>query len=60
MGVIKYYRNTGARSSHILAPLTIIAYNKRKLKWTQVKQDALEKNKEILVRDTLLTYPDFN
>ena len=33
---------------------------KRVFKWTQVKQDALDKIKCIVGRDTLLTYQDFN
>ena len=48
------------RRSHILAPLTIRTYIKRKFKWTQVKQDAFGKIKQIATRGTLLTYPGFN
>ena len=34
--------------------------NKRKSKWKKTKQDAFNKIKRITVRNTLLTYPDFN
>ena len=44
---------------HMLAPLTRIMYNKRKIEWTQVEQDAFGKIKRIVDRDTSLTYPDF-
>ena len=45
------------RRSHTLAPLTKITF--RNFKWTQVEQDAFDKIKRIVVRDTLLTYPYF-
>ena len=48
------------RRSHMLAPLTKLTYFKQKLKWNNVEQDAFEKNKFIMARDTLLTYTDFN
>ena len=60
IGVINYYRDMWPRRSHTLAPLTRLAYIKRKFKWTQVAQDAFDKIKHILAFDTLLTYPDFN
>ena len=48
------------RWSHKFAPLTKIFYLNRNFKWTQVKQDALDKIKRIVARDTLSTYPDSN
>ena len=48
------------RCSHTLAPLTKLTYIKRNFEWTQVEQDAFDKIKRIVARDTLLTYPDFN
>ena len=48
------------RQSHKLAPLTRLLFIQRKLKWTQVKQYALEKNTPIVDCDTLITYTDFN
>ena len=44
----------------MLAPLTRLIYIKNEFKWTQVKQDAFDKFKRIVNRDTLLTYPGFN
>ena len=49
-----------ARRSHTLLTLTKITYSKVKFKWTKIKQDALVEIKQIMDRDTLLTYPDFN
>ena len=60
MGVINYYHNMWPRRSHTLLPLTKLKYIKRNFKWTKVEQDAFEKIKRIVIRDNLLTYPDFN
>ena len=48
------------RRSHMLVPLTILLSIKRKFKYTQVKKDAFDIIKEIVARNTLLTYQDFN
>ena len=60
MGERNYYRDIWPRRSYTLAPLTKLMSIKRNFECTQVKQDAFEKIKRILARDTLLTYPDFN
>ena len=60
IAVINYYRDAWSRRSHTLAPLTRLASIKRKLKWTEVKQDGFEEIKRILACNTLLTYPYFN
>ena len=60
IGVINYYRAMWPRQSHMLVPLTILTSIKRIFKWTQVKQDASDRIKRIMARDTLLTYPYFN
>ena len=60
IGVINCYRNMWPRRSHMLAPLTILTSIKRKFRWTQVEQDAFDKIKRIVARDTLLTCPYFN
>ena len=44
----------------MLASLTKLMYIKMKFKWTQVKQDAFDKIKWIVARDTLSIYPGFN
>ena len=48
------------RRSHTLAPLTRLTSIKRIFKWTQVEQDAFNKIKGIVARDTFSNYPDFN
>ena len=42
IGVINYYCDMWSRQSHTLAPLTKLSYIKRKIKWMQIKQDALD------------------
>ena len=42
IGVINYYRNMWPIWSHTLAHLTRLTFIKRKFKWTQVKQYALD------------------
>ena len=44
------------RRSHTLAPLTKLTSIKNKFKWKKVEQDAFDKIKRIVARDTLLTY----
>ena len=44
----------------MLPPLTRMTFNKIKLKWAKVEQDAFNKINGIVYRNTLLTYPYFN
>ena len=60
MGVVNYYCDMYPRRSHTLVTLTKITSVKRNFKWMSVEQDAFEKSKRIVMRYTLLTYPDFN
>ena len=60
IGVINHYHNIWPRRSHTLAPLTKILYTNRTFEWTEFEQDAFNEIKRIVVRDTLLNYPDFN
>ena len=46
-------------SSNMLSPLTHITYSKVKFKWTSIEQDAFDKTKHIVARDTLLAYTYF-
>ena len=41
-------------------PLAILTSIKYKFEWKQVEQELFEKIKQIMVSDTLSTYPDFN
>ena len=46
--------------SHMLAPVTRLTSIKRKLKWTQVEEDAFDEIKPIMAGYTLLNYPYFS
>ena len=44
----------------MLKPLTAPTSTKVTVKWVEVKKQAFDKIKQIVARDTLLIYPDFN
>ena len=48
------------RRSHTLLPLTRLTSIKRKFKWKNVEQYDFDKIKQIVARNTLSTYPEFN
>ena len=49
------------RRSHILAPLTdLVGVGKKKLKWTEIHQKALEDIKKVMAKETILNYLKFN
>ena len=60
IGLVKYYRYTWYRRSHLLQPLTTITPDKVTLKWAGFEHRAFEDIKHIIARYTLLEYPDLN
>ena len=48
------------RRSHTLTLLTKLTPNKRKFKWTKIKQYAFDEIKRIVAHNTLLNYLNFN
>ena len=48
------------RRSEVLAPLMRLTSANVKFEWTDVEQMAFDKIKQIVGRETLLSYPDFN
>ena len=58
--VMKYYHYIWTMRSHNLAPLTKVTSIKRNFKWTKAEQDAFNKIKRTVSRDTILTYTDFD
>ena len=58
--VVNYYRNIGAKHSHILAPSTNITSSKVKFKWLQNEQDALNEIKGIVACNNILAYTYFH
>ena len=60
VGSVNYYRYMWYRRSHLIQPLTALTSTKVTLKWINVEQQAFDKVKQIVARDTLLIYPYFN
>ena len=61
IGMINYYRDIWPQRSHILAPcLTALTSVNVPWKWTADHQSAFEEMKRIIMRETLLAYPNFS
>ena len=60
IGMVNYYRDMWIRRSDTLAPLTKLVSSAEKWIWTDEQQKAFETMKQILSRETLLSYPDFS
>ena len=58
--MINYYRDMWKGRSDILAPLSALCSKTTKWKWTSVEQEAFDKIKRVVSKETLLAYPDFN
>ena len=59
-GMINYYHDMWMKRSHVLAPLTALASNKVKWTWSEPQQKAFEEAKQMVMREVILNYPDFN
>ena len=59
--MVQYYRDLWPRRSHILQPFTAISSGKKgtKIKWTPELEDAFKQTKQMVCKETLLTYPDW-
>jgi hypothetical protein len=60
IGMVNYYRDMWPKRSHLLAPLSALTSSKVKWNWTKECQTSFDQMKELIARETLLTYPDFN
>ena len=60
LGMVNYYRDLWPQRSHILAPLSALISSKVPYKWEPVHQKAFEAAKRMVLRDTMLAYPDFS
>ena len=49
-----------SKRSELLAPLSTLTSDKNKWKWTSVEQEAFDKIKQVLSRETLLAFPNFD
>jgi hypothetical protein len=46
--------------NHLLAPLSALVSPKVKFEWCKEHQDAFKQFKIIIIKETLLTFPNFN
>ena len=60
IGMINYYRDMWPKRSLLLAPLSSLTSSKVKWKWTEEHTQAFNSLKEMIAKETLLAYPDFN
>ena len=60
IGMVNYYRDMWIRRSHVLAPLAALTAKPAKWKWGSEEQEAFDKIKAIIGRETMLAYPDFD
>ena len=58
--MVNYYCNMWIRQSKVLTPLTRLTSPNVKFEWTNIEQMAFNKIKQIVRREMLLSYPDFN
>jgi RNase H-like domain found in reverse transcriptase/Reverse transcriptase (RNA-dependent DNA polymerase)/Integrase zinc binding domain/Retroviral aspartyl protease len=59
IGMVNYYRDLWIRRSDVLAPLAALTSKTTKWTWTDVHQKAFELMKQIVSKETLLSYPNF-
>jgi transposase InsO family protein len=60
LGMINYYRDMWKRRSHYSAPLTGMVSKTAKFVWGAEQQQAFDRIKKVISRETLLAFPDFN
>ena len=58
IGAVNFHRNMWIRRSHVLDPLTRLLKKDIKFKWGVKEQEAFDKMKQIMSRETLLHHPD--
>ena len=58
--MVNYYRDVWPMRVHTLAPLSKLTSNKVPFKWTEEQQTAFDDMKNMIARETLLAYPNFN
>ena len=58
--MVNYYHNMWQQHSHLMAPLSALVSNKTKFIWKEEQQKAFDKIKKIIIKETLLAYPDFS
>ncbi len=60
IGMVNYYRDMWIHHSSVLAPLAALTSKTMKWEWTEQHSKAFALMKNIVSRETLLSYPDFS
>ena len=60
IGMLNYYRDMWKGRAGLLAPLSALTSDTAKWEWTDVHRTSFRKIKEMLSKEVLLTYPNFN
>eukprot|EP00957_Ditylum_brightwellii_P016258 1223098-Ditylum_brightwellii.AAC.1 len=58
--MLNYYRDMWKGQAGLLAPLSKLTFNTAKWEWADVHRTSFRKIKEMLSKEVLLTYPNFN
>jgi hypothetical protein len=62
IGMVQYYRDLWPRRSHLLQPFTDVSTGKKNqpITWTPELESAFKAVKQMISKETLLTYPDWS
>jgi hypothetical protein len=60
IGMVNFYRNLYPKRAEILAPLTSLCGQHKKFHWSAEHKIPFKKIKDLLMQETMLTYPQFN
>ena len=60
IGMVNYYRDMWPQRAELLAPLSAMTSSKVKWNWTKECQKSFDLMKEVISKETLLTYPQFD
>jgi hypothetical protein len=60
IGMVNYYRDMWPKRAHLLAPLSAMTSSQVKWNWTEECQKSFDLKKEVISKETLLTYPQFD
>ena len=60
VGIVNYYGDMWSNRAHTLSPLTKICSTEFTFKWIDLENNAFVAIKNIVVRDVLLSYPNFS
>ena len=59
IGMINFYRDMWQKRSELLSPLSALTSKAVPWKWTDIEQKAFEAIKQMISKETLLTFPNF-